>query len=117
MAARWLVDRVNLSTEIVSTDVDPNTLAPVVTVIDGWEGPALVRQDTVARQPGEGREYGERTITIWLDETATPKTDMRVTIVCCIDKTLEETSGTIVDVDRDTHRAARRATVRMDSNR
>jgi hypothetical protein len=115
LQARWLADRIRLWNETATVEVNEITGLPTVKESNVWTGPALCRQDMTGRNQASGRVYGERVMVIKVDMASTPKTNMRVRIVSCRDSTLNGTEGTVVDVDRDSIRAARRITVRLDN--
>ena len=115
-AERWLTDTVSLISRTATVDVDPNTLEPVTTDTTTAGVAALIGPSSESRAQRDGRTLGlhDRTVKFAADRNVSAKQVVAVT--ACADASLVGREGTVTAVERQTHRALRRATVRFDSD-
>ena len=114
LASRWLVDCVDLATVTPVTATRANMSDGVATIGTATRTAALVRQPAVTDTNTATADRSVRDLLVWIDdECVVAVAGMRCTIRACQDATLVDTAGTVLTVERDSLRAARRLTVRM----
>lgn len=113
-ARRHLNSTIRLTNTTPGDDPDPTTGQTVDTIVAQLDWPALIRQQTVAREETEGRTNGVRDLTIW-----TEATDVEAGWTCEIrsspDASLIGRSGSVTEVERDDYAVTRRLTLRLTS--
>ena len=138
LAARWLTDQVTLSEVTYVTDSRPLTKAatnefglPLLTddgeVLtddddnilypdDPLTYRALIRMDVVELTDSGTVRRDVRELRVWIDDGGEAKAGQRMTVVSCDDRTLVGRFGQVISVERDSVRAVRRLTVRLNND-
>ncbi len=115
-AERWLTDTVSIIDRTSTVDVDPNTLEPIVTDTTISGVAALIGPSSQSREQRDARTLGlaDRTVKFAADRDVTA--GQIVSVTACADASLVGREGTVTGVERQSHRALRRVTVRFDSD-
>lgn len=117
LAARWLIDCVDLQTQTQALSTAGNQASGVaVTLGEASRAAALIRQSVVTDTDSATVNRAVRDLTIWVDDCVIVEAGMWCTVVSCTDSSLNGKAGTVLTVERDSLRAARRCMVRLTNN-
>lgn len=116
LAARWLIDCVDLATQTVTAPTRATMAAGTHTTGTATRAAALVREPSVTELDTATVDRSVRDLDVWIDECVPVSAGMLCTIVSCGDDTLVGKAGTVLTVERDSLRAVRRCLVRMSND-
>lgn len=124
-AARRLVDLVTINrpNPADTVDVDPDTGQPISTTtgVDATltlvaTVSASVHDASHNRTVTPDRTFGVRDLLVWVPIGTAVQAEDRATIIGCRDDTLIAATGTVTSVERKSHRAVQRFTMRLDND-